>query len=90
MTTAIKQNVKHAVRNGYVWPGAYQLHVVTTDGGTLCTKCTRENWLNVAHSVVNDIHDGWNVDDAAVNWEDADLSCDHCSDAITPAYGDDE
>lgn len=90
MTNVIPSDVKYAIRNQYAWPGGYPLFLITTDGAALCVSCGKSEWRNIADSTVKGYQDGWNVVAADVNWEDADLHCDHCSKQIESAYGESE
>ena len=41
--------------------------------------------------ILNDkphMSDGWSVQAIAINWEDCELRCDHCGEAIPSAYGE--
>ena len=69
----------------YSWPGGYPMFAVTDDGGSLCHQCCRDERLVIATTTGTD---GWCVKALAVNWEDPELFCDHCSDLIESAYGE--
>ncbi len=72
-------------QNPYAWPGGYPVFAVMNDEGTLCHKCftDRENPVHVGGCA-----DGWRFEAQAINWENANLYCDHCADRIESAYGD--
>jgi hypothetical protein len=72
-------------RAPYAWPGGYPLHAITSDGSCLCRHCCATERLNIATTTG---HDGWSVTALAVNWEDPELCCDHCSERIESAYGE--
>ncbi len=73
-------DVKRALRSGpYAWPGGYPLFFVTCDGAALSFDAMRERFREEAGAVMG-------VD---VNWEDADLYCDHTGRRIPSAYGED-
>jgi hypothetical protein len=77
-----------AVRQGpYAWPGGYPLYFVCDDGGALCPACVKAERRSILDSIANGYRDGWRVVGIDVNWEDADLTCDHCGKAIESAYG---
>jgi hypothetical protein len=72
-------------RAPFAWPGGYPLHAITSDGGNLCHHCCGSERLNIATTSGND---GWTVVDLAVNWEEPELHCDHCSGRIESAYAE--
>ena len=87
---------KATLRNGaYAWPGGYPLYFVCSDGAALCFKCARQE----ARNVIDDIQDdrrgngrhtySWRVVGCEINYEEHDLTCDHCSKRIESAYGED-
>lgn len=83
--------VKAALRAGaYAWPGGYPQYFVTRDGGALSFDAVREQLRNVAWDHLNDASTGWRIDHIAINYEDADLVCDHTGKRIPAAYGDDD
>ena len=86
----IPQTVKDAVRQRYAWPGGYPLYLVMSDGGALCVACGKTEFRNIADSTVKGIADGWQAAAGKINWEDAELICDHCGQPIESAYGDSE
>lgn len=67
----------------FAWPGGYPRYAVTTDGAALCPSCCQQEEQSIATTTGSD---GWCVVASAINWEDADLRCDHCSAAIPAAY----
>lgn len=81
--------LRRAIRDKYAWPGGYPLYVVCCDGGALCIKCARENYKQIAYANRNAQRDGWRTEGADINWEDADLHCDHCGGRIESAYAED-
>jgi hypothetical protein len=74
----------------YAWPGGYPMFYVFRDGGCICPKCVNDNIelidADMRHGRVWNSHGGWAIDAADVNYEDADLHCDHCSERIESAY----
>jgi len=70
-------------REPYAWPGGYPRFAITNDGGALCPCCCRSErpWIGTTTG-----SDGWTVIAAEINWEDTDLTCDHCGDQIEAAY----
>jgi hypothetical protein len=68
----------------YAWPGGYPMFAVTKDGAALCHKCTATERESIGTTTGSD---GWTVAELAINWEDPNLFCDHCSSRIESAYG---
>ena len=73
------------VRSPYAWPGCYPLFAITSDGAALCKHCCSTEREAIGTTTGTD---GWNVLALDVNWEDPDLNCDNCGQAIESAYGD--
>lgn len=69
---------------GYAWPGGYPLAIFTTNGGTLCFPCARENIYQMLYSIRYDIHDGWKPAGCDVVYSDEEnpCFCDHCGEEI--------
>ncbi len=84
--TATK-NIKDAIRTKYAWPGGYPLFLITSDGASLCVTCGYQKYRQIAYAIMHKLNDGWRVTAADVNWEDANLFCDHCGNQIESAYG---
>jgi len=70
----------------YAWPGGYPMYAVTSDGAVLCWDCLKSEYSLIQDSVRDNCEDGWKVEGADINWEEADLSCDHCREYIESAY----
>lgn len=82
--------VKAALRAGpFTSLGAYPLYFVTHDGAALSFDAVQEQFAQVCDQHMNDYAAGWRITAVSVNYEDADLFCDHTSKRIDPAYGDD-
>jgi hypothetical protein len=88
MTTKVSDEIKQAIRQKYAWPGGYPLFLVTSDGAALCVECGKKEYKQIAYSVRHNLKDGWQVEGADINWEDTELYCDHCSNPIESAYGE--
>jgi hypothetical protein len=73
------------VASPYCWPGGYPLFAVTTDGACLCRHCCQTEARSIGFTYGTD---GWAIAGLAVNWEDPDLLCDHCSERIESAYAE--
>lgn len=85
------QDFRDALRHGpYAWPGGYPLFFVCDDGGALCFECAHAERRQILESIAYALRDGWRVSAVMVNWEDETLCCDHCSQRIASAYGEDE
>lgn len=79
--------VKRQLRDGpYAWPGGYPKYFVTTDGAALSFQAVRDEWCNVVWSHLNSVNDGWRIAGVDINWEDAELVCDHTGEQIESAY----
>jgi hypothetical protein len=73
----------------YAWPGGYPRYFVTADGAALSYAAARENADQIKESVSdNDTGSGWCVVACEINWEDADLICDHTGQPIESAYAE--
>lgn len=81
-------NIKQAIRDKYAWPGGYPLFLVMNDGGALCMDCARAEFRQIAHDTVKGWSTGWDAAAADINWEDSELTCDHCGNHIESAYSD--
>lgn len=82
--TAIKQ----AIRDKYTRQGGYPLFLITSDGAALCIECGKKEYRNIVWSIRHNVSDGWKVEAADINWENAELYCDHCDKQIESAYGE--
>ncbi len=67
----------------YAWPGGYPIFYQTGDHGVLCPVCAN---LNLPLTLLDDPQ--WQIVAADVNWEDHHLYCDHCSNKVPSAYGE--
>ena len=80
---------RKAVRNvPYAWPGGYPLFFICDDGGVLCCACVNSERRNILESIAGKHSDGWRVVGMDINYEDADLTCDHCNERIESAYAE--
>ena len=64
-----------------VWPGGYPLYYFNSRGETFCPPCATK----VASAEYEDPLAG-----IEINWEDASLYCDECSERIESAYAEPE
>lgn len=77
-----------AFKQPYSWPGGYPCYFVTSDGAALCFECARKQGSSITAAIRDGLHDGWKVEAVDINWEDGELTCDHCSKRIESAYAD--
>ena len=82
--------LRELIRARYAWPGGYPMFGVMDDGGCLCMTCLRSEYKQIAYSNRHKLNDGWNVSEVVINYEDPNLTCDHCGEQIESAYGDDD
>ncbi len=82
----IMHQVKNLIRQPYAFTGGYQKVLVTSDGGCLCHKCAKSEFVNICDSTIKDIRDGWQAAGVDVNWENSYLYCDNCNDIIPAEY----
>lgn len=81
---------KATLRAGaFAWPGGYPLFLITSDCAAICFACARKERRNIFDSISNKSNDGWRVVATDINYEDSELTCDHCSKRIESAYGED-
>lgn len=83
-------DIRAAIRHGgHVWPGGYPVFAGMADGGALCFDCVKKELRELLQAMRTRYRgDSWLVSQFAVNWEDSELTCDHCSKAIESAYGE--
>lgn len=78
-----------ALKQGpYAWPGGYPCFFITSDGAALDFDCAKKEARQITDAIRSNAHNGWKVEAVDVNWEDGDLTCDHCSKPIESAYAD--
>ena len=76
------------IRSKYAWPGGYPMYGIANDGAALCIDCMRKEYKQIAYSNRHNINDGWKIDAVDINYEDANLTCEHCNKSIESAYGE--
>lgn len=79
-------DIKEFAKHPYTWPGMYPRFAIMSDGETLCHRCVKKYLGQIVDSTVKRYRDGWAVDAIDINWEERDLFCAHCSQAIESAY----
>ena len=82
--------LKYFVRNKYAWPGGYPMFAVTKDGGVLSHEAVRENYPTILRAIRSGADPQWEVVGVDINWEDANLFCDHTNQRIESAYAEEE
>jgi hypothetical protein len=87
----IIQDVKHAIREPFSFPGGYPVYTVLTDGELLCPDCARENFRQIVSSTKEaekDFYsDIWEAIGTIILWEGSEY-CVHCSKLLESAYGE--
>ncbi len=74
----------------YAWPGGYPLYFITSDGAALSFESAKEEAKQICASIRDNSRDGWQVVSCEINWENADLFCDHSGKRIESAYAEKE
>jgi hypothetical protein len=78
---------RKAIRSGpYAWPGGYPFYFICSDGAALSFKTARKERRYILEALRDQDNSGWRVIAMDINWEDADLVCDHSSEQIESAY----
>lgn len=72
----------------HAWPGGYPMFYVMGDGEALCPQCVQSNAAQI-QSAGEYSDSSWDVVGASINWEDSELTCDHCGLRIESAYAED-
>jgi hypothetical protein len=75
------------IESPFAWPGGYPLFAVASDGGAICKDCCKTESRSIGSTYGTD---GWSLEALAVNWEDSELYCNHCSTRIKSAYAEEE
>ncbi len=85
------QEIKKALRKGkYAFPGGYPMYFVMQDGSALSFEAVREEWRQVVQDYLWSTDTGWTVAGLDINYENADLICDHTNERIESAYAEAE
>lgn len=75
----------------YAWPGGYPIYFITEDGAALSYESAKREAKLICQAIRDDDkRGGWRVCAADINWEDAELFCDHSGKRIESAYAEDE
>jgi hypothetical protein len=87
---------RKAVRNGpYAWPGGYPLYWIMTDGAAVAFDVAKTERRYMLEALRDKATNSWPDKQwlpmlLAINWEDANLYCDHTGERIPSAYGEEE
>lgn len=73
------------IASPYTSVGCYPMFAITSDNGALCHKCCKSEARSIGTTYGTD---GWAITALEVNWENADLYCDHCCERIESAYAE--
>lgn len=88
----LKMPVNRNPLDAFAWPGGYPIYYVFTDGGVICPACANRNIEEIDAANRGErrfnSHGGWAIDGWDVNYEDAELACDHCHKPIGAAYAE--
>jgi hypothetical protein len=76
----------HLEWESWAWPGGYEIHYYTVDGGVLCHECANAELPRTLDPDDTQFH----IVAEDVNWEDPDFYCDHCNRQIKSEYGGEE
>ena len=69
--------------SAYAWPGGYPVYYLDASGSVLCPACARRSDEDPEEIPQ------FRPSDAGINYEDASLFCDECSERIESAYAED-
>ena len=88
MRYLVGEAIKEGKFPSFAWPGGYPLFYITRDNGALCPECCNKEFELIREALANRDDPQWEVIVADINFEDNMLYCDHCSQRINSAYGD--
>ena len=71
----------------YAWPGGYPMYFIASDGAALSFETVRAEYAQCARSTRDKARDGWQIVACDINYEDAELTCEHSGLPIGSAYG---
>lgn len=77
---------------GFSFPGGYEIHYRTEDGGTLCHQCANrgngsEAYIGTDPSGELGSDPQWHIVGHDCHWEGEPITCDHCNRDIDSTYG---
>jgi hypothetical protein len=70
--------------------GCYDLVLFTDDGATLCSKCARSEFRQIAEAIRDKDSSGWRAIGASMDNELDPCNCDHCNAVIVEGELDEE
>jgi len=80
-----------ALDNGpYAWPGGYPMFFVCRDGAALSYQAAADHKHMIIEAIKYGIAADWRVIGFEINWEDANLYCDHTGKRIESAYAEED
>lgn len=82
------KTLSERITEKYAWPGGYPMFLVMADSVPMCMNCAAKNEELILRSTNDGYESDWIVSCVGVNWEDADLRCEHCGGKIESAYGE--
>jgi hypothetical protein len=92
METKMQYSADQFVRDlaePYAWPGGYPRYFITADGAALSYAAAENERRLIRRAIrTDDNTGGWRVIGCDINWEDADLYCDHTGARIESAYAE--
>ena len=74
----------------YAWPGGYPRFFITSDGAALSFDAAMAEKDQIIDAINEQSNCGWRIVACDINWEDAELYCDHTGQRIESAYAEDE
>lgn len=82
------EDLKSALREGPYVSGGYPIFFICEDASVLSYDAVSQNVRHVLAAIRHDDDPQWRVIVADINWEDADLICDHTGISIPAAYSE--
>jgi hypothetical protein len=85
------EQLKNFIRHKFAWPGGYPMYLVMHDGASLCHACARGNYRMILSRTRDPYtYDDWAAEGIDINYDDANLYCEHCGARIESAYAEPE
>jgi len=76
------------LKEPYAWPGGYPRYFIFSDGAALSFEAAQANRWLIRRAIRTGRDKVWRVIGCDINWEDADLYCDHSHERIESAYAE--
>ncbi len=64
------------------------MFLICSDGAAMCFACGAKEARQIIPAIEAKDRGGWNVVACDINFEDSDLQCENCNNAIPAAYGE--